>query len=72
MPRRRNLAAATSRVVKSPLVSLDPQGRLMSKAGMRLPIESHVLQGLRLRGAQTCAARSDHLWGGTFLLQPIG
>ena len=46
-------------------------GRVMAKAGMRLPIESHVLQAFVSEGPQTGHSRRDHLRCRTLLRIPV-
>ena len=45
--------------------------RVMAKAGLRLPIESHVLQAFVSEGVKTGYSRRNYLWRWTFLHQPV-
>ena len=60
--------ADSSAPVKIGCAVAGSSSRLMSKVDMRLPIESHVLASLCIRGPKTCDARSCHLWRGPLLL----
>ena len=47
-------------------------GRLVGKVGIRLPIESHVLQVFVSEGLKPISPWSDHLWSWAFLHKSIG
>ena len=46
--------------------------RVAAMAGLRLPIESHVAAGLRLRGREAGDRRGDDVRRRAFLCQPVG